>query len=172
VEITIETSTNFVTPLALVLVTLKVNVPDEGEAEVVTVSVADAELLETNGMVTLEGDRVNVTPVGAVPFQAVLNSAVSLTPLSECSVILDDLLEEAMSASDCGEADKVYEICVGRAGTRMVPTPIARVLPSVELVSLTENDRLDEFGAPPRICTVICWLVMPGANISVPEVAT
>src|SRR5581483_643297 len=94
---------------------LKVNVPGEGEEVVVTLSVADAESLAAGGMLTFDDERVNVTPEGEVPFHAALNCAVSLTPFSDLSVTADDLVAEAMSASDCGEAEMEYTIWVGGA---------------------------------------------------------
>jgi hypothetical protein len=103
----IDRSLNCVTPLALVLVTLKVNVPGEAAAVVVTVTVADAGSLESGGMVTLEGDSAYVTPEGGVPIQAAFSCAVSLTPFSDCSLITDDVLEEALSVSDCGETERL-----------------------------------------------------------------
>jgi hypothetical protein len=98
---------NCVTPLALVLVTLKVAVPGEAAAVVVTVRVADAGSLESGGMVTFKGNSVNVKPEGGVVFQAALSTAVSLTKFSDCSVMLDDVLEEALSVSDCRETERV-----------------------------------------------------------------
>jgi hypothetical protein len=103
----IEMSTVCVTPLALVLVTLNWRVTGEIEAGVVTVSVADAGSLESGGIVTFEVDSANVTPAGGATNQAAPSCAVSLTPFSERSWILDDWLEDAMSEIDCGVADKV-----------------------------------------------------------------
>jgi hypothetical protein len=99
------TSTDFVTPLALVAVTFRSKVPAEGDDEVRTVRVANAELDDPDGMVTLEGNSWNVTPVGA--FQAAVSCAVSLTPLSDRKVMSDDLSEEASSERDEGEAETV-----------------------------------------------------------------
>ena len=103
----IDRSLNCVTPLALVLVTLKVAVPGGVAAVAVTITVADAGSLEPGGMVTFEGDSANVKPEGGVVFQTALSTAVSLTKFSDCSLITDDAVEEALSVSDSGETERL-----------------------------------------------------------------
>ena len=85
----------FVTPSALVPVSIKVKGPGEGDAEVKTVRVA--ETLPVDGTVRLVGPSVNVTPEGAAPVQAALSCTISLTPLTERSVISEVSVEEAFS---------------------------------------------------------------------------
>ena len=54
----------------------------------------------------------------------------------------------------------------------MVPAPLARGFPLLAVVSRTVKVRFDEFGLPPETCTVIVWVVTPGANVRVPEAGT
>ena len=99
-------STDLSTPLALVPVTVKTKFPNDGEAEVVTVRVVDAGE-EPGGMVTSEDDSATVTPVGVVPLQKAVTCAVSLIPFTDCSETLADPPEEAIIASDAGDANIV-----------------------------------------------------------------
>jgi hypothetical protein len=100
-------SKDLVTPVADVAVTLREKVPTAADAEAWTVTVANAKSVDPDGMMTCRGDSANVTPLGAGPFHAATSCAPSLMPLSDCSLIVDDLSEAAASDSDAGEAERV-----------------------------------------------------------------
>ncbi len=89
------TSTDFVTPLALVAVTLRSKVPTEGNAEVSTLSVVNAQEEDCGGMATSEGTSVTVTPEGAGPFQAAVRCAVFADAILDCRVISDDSIRQS-----------------------------------------------------------------------------
>jgi hypothetical protein len=85
-----DTSTDFVTPVALVAVTLRTNVPTEGDPPAATVSVVVAEVLGSPGIVTSVGNRLGVTLVGAPPTHAVARCPGSVMPFVDFSTIVDD----------------------------------------------------------------------------------
>ena len=101
----IERLNDFVTPLAFVPVIVKVNSPGEGAMEVEKVRIVETGPVE--GTVRLVGVSVKVTPLGTAPLQAALSCTVSLTPLTDRKVICDVFVEEANSARDGGEAERV-----------------------------------------------------------------
>src|SRR5690349_18809981 len=92
-------STNLFTPVMLVPTTRNVNVPNEVELDVVTVTVDEAEPVE--GTLTCRGEIATSTPSGMaaieVPTQPADRSTVSPIPFSECSVIAGVPVDEAPS---------------------------------------------------------------------------
>jgi len=113
--ITIDKFTDFVTPLELLPVIVKVNVPNDGDAEVKIVRVAETRPVD--GTVRLVGLSVNVTPAGTAPLQAAFSSTMSLTPLTDRKVICEVFVEEASSDRDGAEAEawksKLFDLEAG-----------------------------------------------------------
>ncbi len=83
----------------LVAVTLRSKDPAVANAEVSTLSVVNAEEEDCGGMLKPAGNSVNATPDGAVPCQATVRSALSLTPFVEARAISLDPSDKAPSES-------------------------------------------------------------------------
>ena len=101
--ISTDTSTALVTPPALVPVILNVNVPGEGVAVVVTVSIVTTK--EVDGTESWSGATVTFTPAGAAPVQSAVSCTLSPRSFNERNRMFVVFLSEATSLSDGGAAD-------------------------------------------------------------------